>query len=353
MFGPLDDSDYDDEDDDSFDDSYEAETSSDDNTSGILLDQSTLTTTTSYTTVLAIDEQKEDDGSDTKSITDATGGMLQNSFIEQERNSSMAYLHLNGIRNDESEEPPISSMLSDALEEMERAEISGEEQEEELQVQMEEEMTRQINDLNDGTLKLVNDKELPPPLTANARDVAINSINVSTPTNTLTPRQMDETFDFDISTTDKEEPIDVSVKDKETIQSIQGPTIFVTESSNKQQPSPSSSKTSTKSAGIASNDNNDLMNLTMPELVSSSSGDLLVSYSKEDMLASSDIMLDVTYSRDDLLAESELSTSQSGSILETDKWELPIGTIVDEKLTFLMDKVSIVQLLMDTLNGYS
>ena len=328
MFGPLDDS-------DNTDDEESDETESSDSNNDLLLDQSTLTTTTSYTTVLANEEQKDDDiVSETKSVSDATA-ILNNSFSDQQSDNRP---HPNG--NCESDEPPISHMLSDALEEIERAEISGDE---EIQEHVKE-ITEQMND---DTLKLVDENNKPEMislmLTTDTREdkdvVDINSIGVPAP-DTPTPLETDDTtqtFDCDISNSDDQS---VNKTGIERSQWLQRPAVVIITETSDRRSSPSNSS---KSDVAGNNDYNESeTNQMTPDLVSSSSGELLLSYSKEDMLASSDIMLDMPCSTDDLLGESELSECLSSvpEITATDKWELPVGGTVDEKMAFLMNKVN-------------
>ncbi len=296
MLGPIDDSDTSDDDSDCSNSSSISD--------AVLLDQSTLTTTTSYTTVLANEESK-DDVSDTRSVADPTQAILGS---DNTSTSDGKTVPLNRMKDD-MEEPPISAMLSDALEEIDNAEISaGEEQEGD-----------DGKCTHEGTLNALEDKsvkELSTELEMEGSTPSKPSVHESIDCTLMTENVVSTT------TTSVNEDVNNSpnAKSRKTLV-----TIKYSENDT------SSSKTSFKSMENEYGNTLDMM--------SSSSGELLLTYSREDMLASSDIRLD--FDDTNLNDESRENESSLFESTETDTaWDPPGSTSnTHEKISFILEKV--------------
>ena len=296
MLGPIDDSDTSDDDSDCSNSSF---------SDAILLDQSTLTTSTSYTTVLA-NEGSKDDVSDTRSVADSTQAIL----VSESITSDGKIVPLNRM-NDELDEPPISATLSDALEEIDNAEVSAGEEHEGGDGKF----------THEGTLNTIEDKCVEELSTELEKKVSATPSKPSVH-KSIDSTLMNENFMSTTTTSAVNEDINSSpnVKSMKTL-------VPIKDCEN----DTSSSKTSFRSM------ENEYGNAL--DMMSSSSGDLLLTYSREDMLTSSDIRLDF----DDTNLNNEFRENESSLLesAEADEWDPPSGSTfnTDEKISFILEKV--------------
>ena len=336
MFGPIDSTDN-----DSDVESNSSCSNSSRPSSEIQIDQSTTTTTTtSYITVLTAEEQKDEDISDTKSTTETVlpqHGAEGNSFQDV-----AGQLKGNDIEGER--EPPISSMLSDALEDIERAGLSDEElsrEEHELGVPIQD---TELTDMqNEGPYR-----------TPLVDSTSVKGLVILSTSKSVTEANTDKIAQHKLNAyseqsvnEDDNGRINIDCLCPSSSDHNKAPTIIYPD--RKSGPAPSIVITKVKGRGISPlSAEADATSLPAressscsgdPGSLSSSSGDLLQSNSRDDMLTLSDVSLDLTTAvlRDQL---SDKSGSEQSLSEEDRVWEFPGDAVCIEKnLAFLLDKV--------------
>lgn len=311
MYGPE----HDDEsssDDESID--GDGSSSSIDDDDEVMLDQlSSTLTTTSYSTVLAMEEQlqKEEDGkmlssscTELEQLTTAhnecTGDHEDGRIFQKES-------HTGDADSDDSQDPPISHTLSDALKDIEGAEMSEYEDE---AGHYDESTKDEVSDHADSEPSMTTEE---------------NSNQEITYTYIEQERERqdddDHTLSADIHEVNVGNPLQIESSINEVAHNAPTPCDTILSFS------PNNNTKRTKQMTLA----------TIKDHLA-----------QDALLTSSDIALDVmgSLSSDDLLRTSSEDNSQTSSTNVEDAatlsiWEIPQHASLDEKLTFIMEKVAI------------